>query len=90
MKTDKQKDKKKPEPLIGRLGTMGAGALSDEFLAIAHNIETALRDAGGVPGKDYKLLDLFHLAQPLVVAMLEKGRITEWDYPAEKVISDKG
>lgn len=78
------------EPLIENVGTMGAGALSDEFMAIAHNVENALRYCGGIPGKDYTLLDLFKLAQPIVVAMFEKGRITEWDYPAQHVNPDRG
>ncbi len=78
------------EPLIDNVGTMGSGALADEFMAIAHNVENALRYAGGVPGKDYTLLDLFKLAQPIVVTMFEKGRITEWDYPARNVIPAKG
>jgi hypothetical protein len=80
----------KAAPLIGHFDTMGPGALSDEFLAIAHNVEMALRNAGGIPGKDYKLLDLFQLAQPIVVALIEKGRITEWDYPADRTVPGKG
>ncbi len=87
---DRTNDEDMIEPLIDNVGMMGAGALSDEFMAIAHNVENALRYAGGVPGKDYTLLDLFKLAQPIVVALVESGRINEWDYPARKVIPSKG
>lgn len=71
------------EPLIDTVGSMGPGALADEFMAMARNVENALRASGGVPGKDYTLLDLYKLAQPLVVELMRKGRITEYDYPAD-------
>ena len=68
---------------------MGSCALTDEFLAIAHNVEAALLQAGAKPGTDYTCLDLFRLAQPVVVSMFGSGRINEWDYPASKVIGSR-
>lgn len=86
MASKKTTSQKRPQTLIGRLDTMGRGALADEYLAIASNIESALRYAGAAPGKDYTHLDLFRLALPFVVEKFKAGSITEYDYPSEKVL----
>lgn len=87
MASKKKTTQKRAESLIGRMENMASGALADEYLAIASNIETALRYAGAVPGKDYTHLDLFHLAQPFMVEKFKAGSITEYDYPSDKVLN---
>jgi hypothetical protein len=77
---------KHKESLIKRMTPMGRGALTDEYLTIASNIEEALQKAGAIAGKDYTYLDLFHLAQPFVVKMFNAGSITQYDYPSDNVI----
>ncbi len=72
--------------LIKKLNTMGAGAMSDEYLAIAYNIEQALLDAGAEPRKDYNYLDLFTLAQPMLIEFWKNDKITEYSYPALEVL----
>lgn len=86
MSNNKQSNGSPVEPFIGKKDMMGCGDLADEFLAIAHNVESALMNAGAVPGKDYTRLDLFQLAQPIVVAMVQSGRIDEHSYPSDKVL----
>ncbi len=72
--------------LIERLHSMGSGNLTDEYLAIASNVELALLYAGALPGKDYTHLDLFLLAQPFVVEKFKEGSITKYDYPSDQVL----
>ena len=87
---EKKAAAKKPTPrkpanrLIQKLGHMGAGELSDEYFALAYNVEDALLYAGAVPGKDYTYLDLFRLAGPLVLEKFKDGK-TEYTYPANRV-----
>jgi hypothetical protein len=75
------------EPLIKRLGLMGSKHLSEEFIAIAYNIEQAFIISGAKPGKDYTYKDLFQLAQPFVLHMFKKIEGFEYDYPADNVSS---
>jgi len=73
-----------PDPLIRTFDNIAPRNLSDEFLAIAHNIEMALQETGAQPEKDYTYLDLFKLAQPFVLELFkekEQGRL-EYYYPA--------
>lgn len=70
------------KPLIKELSVFARGALTDEYLAMAYNVEQSLIAAGGVPGKDYTLLDLYKLAQPLVIELFrDDSRQMEYDIP---------
>ncbi|WP_070888070.1 hypothetical protein J3Q00_11285 [Pseudomonas sp. D2-3] len=70
------------KPLIKELDVFARGALIDEYLAMAYNVEQSLIAAGGVPGKDYTLLDLYKLAQPLVIELFrDDSRQMEYDIP---------
>lgn len=70
--------------LIPHFDLMGRGELSEEFTAVAANIEKALIQCGAEPNKDYTYLDLFQLAQPFVLNMFEKGE-SAICYPADRV-----
>ena len=74
------------DPLIKSFDSMASKHLSDEFLAIAHNIESALIETGAVPGKDYSYLDLFKLTQPFVLKLFDKDANIIYDYPAKRVV----
>lgn len=70
------------KPLIQKLDEIEAGHLCDEYLAIAYTIERSLVAAGGVPGEDYTLLDLYQLAQPFVLELFrDDTKNMEYDYP---------
>lgn len=70
------------KPLIQKLSVISRGSLTDEYLAIAYNVEQSLIAAGGVPGKDYTLLDLYKLAQPLVIELFrDDSRTMEYEIP---------
>lgn len=70
------------KPLIQKLDVIARGTLSDEYLAMAYNVEQSLIAAGGVPGKDYTLLDLYKLAQPFAIELFrDDNRNMEYDYP---------
>lgn len=68
--------------LIQKLDVIDRGNLADEYLAMAYNVEQSLLLAGAVPGKDYTLLDLYKLAQPLVIELFrDDSRQMEYDIP---------
>ncbi|WP_312374434.1 hypothetical protein [Stutzerimonas nitrititolerans] len=70
------------KPLIQKLDVVARGALIDEYLAMAYNVEQSLIAAGAVPGKDYTYLDLYKLAQPLVIELFrDDSRQMEYDLP---------
>lgn len=70
------------KPLIQKLDVIARGTLSDEYLAMAYNVEQSLIAAGGVPGKDYTLLDLYKLAQPFAIELFrDDSRNMEYDIP---------
>lgn len=70
------------KPLIQKLDVIARGHLADEYLAMAYNVELSLISAGAVPGKDYSILDLYKLAQPLVVELFrDDSRQMEYDFP---------
>ena len=71
--------------LINRLSIMGEKHLSDEFIAIASNIEQAFLQVGAEAGKDYTYKDLFQLAQPFVLDMFKNVKGFEYSYPSDKV-----
>lgn len=74
-----------PNRLLGAADLMGALNLSDEFYAIAYNIETSMLNAGAVPGKDYSRLDLYKLAQPFVLELFKGNDKFSYTYPATEV-----
>lgn len=68
--------------LIQKLDVIDRGNLADEYLAMAYNVEQSLLLAGAVPGKDYTLLDLYKLAQPLVIELFrDNSRHMKYDIP---------
>ena len=68
--------------LIQKLDEVERGHLTDEYLAMAYNVEQSLIAAGAVPGKDYTLLDLYKLAQPLVIELFrDNSRPMKYDIP---------
>ncbi|KHL68895.1 hypothetical protein SF06_22310 [Pseudomonas flexibilis] len=68
--------------LIQKLDVIDRGNLADEYLAMAYNVEQSLLLAGAVPGKDYTLLDLYKLAQPLVIELFrDNSRQMKYDIP---------
>jgi hypothetical protein len=71
--------------LIPMMDTMVSGKLGDEFLAIAHTIETSLMDSGAVPGQDYNILDLYKLAQPFVLDSYKKDEL-DFFYPTSELL----
>ena len=72
--------------LVPDMPVMAKGSLSDEYIAIAFNIEQALIACGAEAGKDYQILDLFKLAQPFAVEMCKEAKINEILYPSSQVI----
>lgn len=74
-----------PQRLLGAADLMGALNLSDEFYAIAYNIETSMLHAGAVPGQDYTRLDLYKLAQPFVLELFKGNDKFSYAYPATEV-----
>ena len=84
MSNTKAQTNKDQNRLLKRFSLMGSNELSDEYFAIAYNIEDALLYSGAEPGKDYTRLDLFHLAQPFVLEKF-KGVKMEYTYPADRV-----
>ena len=64
---------------------MASCDLSDEYYAVAYNVEESLIQAGAVPGVDYNLLDIYKLSLPLVVEIM-KANGFEYTYPAVEVM----
>lgn len=77
--------KKQLKPLIQTLEHISADNLSDEFYAIAHNIEESLILAGAEPNKDYTYLDLYKLAQPFVLEKFKTNNQMDYIYPASDI-----
>lgn len=63
------------EPLIKEYATVDTRTLQDGWMEIAREIEASLMNSGAVPGKDYAYLDLYKLAQPIVLQQIENGDI---------------
>lgn len=61
------------------------GEFSDDLTAVAYSIENALLSIDAVPNKDYKLLDLFTLAQPYMEKLHPDLSVADFDYPFEDV-----
>ena len=74
-----------PKRLMETWDLMGALDLSDEFYAIAYNIETSMLNAGAKPGVDYTHLDLYKLAQPFVLELFKSNDKFSYSYPAKEV-----
>lgn len=63
------------EPLIKQYQTVDTSTLQDGWMEVAREIEASLMNSGAVPGKDYTYLDLYKLAQPIVLKQIENGDI---------------
>ena len=66
--------------LIKELDLYAPGALSDDYLAMAYNIEESLLAAGAQPGKDYSILDLYKLSQPFALQLFKQQEKEKRDY----------
>lgn len=74
--------------LIPLLDAMHTGKLVDEYLAVAYTVEQSLMEAGAVPDKDYKILDLYKLAMPIVAERYRKGKIDdELTFPTKELVT---
>jgi len=62
-------------PLITEYEHVDTRTLQDGWLEVARNIEVSMMQAGAVPGDDYTYLDLYKLAQPIVLQQLKDGAI---------------
>jgi hypothetical protein len=59
-----------PERLIKSLDEYNDETLTDHLSFLARDIEDAMLQCGGVPGKDYTFMDIFKLASQLAVTTL--------------------
>lgn len=57
--------------LITRAKESRVDTLEDLLLCVAANVEDSLVSSGAQPGKDYSRLDLFKLAQPFALHILQ-------------------
>ena len=73
----------KPRRLIPAMGC-NPKALEDAIYITAFNVEDAMRTAGAVPGEDYRLLDLFRMAVPIVSQMMRDGAVQHYRLPTDK------
>lgn len=63
------------KPLIAEYDQVDTRTLQDNWLEVAREIEASMMNAGAVPGKDYSYLDLYQLAQPIVLKQIKDGDI---------------
>ncbi|QSB02009.1 helix-turn-helix transcriptional regulator [Methylomonas sp. EFPC1] len=63
------------KPLLPFFETVDLAMVQDFWWLAARCAEESLRQSGAVPGKDYCLLDLYQLAQPLVTAKVAAGEV---------------
>ena len=63
------------KPLLPFFETVDLTMVQDFWWLAARCAEESLRQSGAVPGKDYCLLDLYQLAQPLVTAKVAAGEV---------------
>lgn len=59
-------------PLIADYQHVDTKTLEDNWLEVARTIEASMMQAGAIPGKDYSYLDLYKLAQPIVLLNINK------------------
>tara|TARA_R110002050_G_scaffold57423_3_gene128918 strand:- start:72966 stop:73175 length:210 start_codon:yes stop_codon:yes gene_type:complete len=62
-------------PLITEYQHVDTRTLQDNWLEVARTIELSMLQAGAVPGTDYSYLDLYKLAQPIVLQNIKNGDI---------------
>jgi hypothetical protein len=58
--------------LIKQYETLDPDTLQDFWLLTASKIEHSLIEAGAKAGRDYSFLDLYKLAQPVVIEQLKE------------------
>lgn len=64
------------KPLINELEHVDTTKLADNWMEVARVIEQSMIQSGAVPGVDYTYLDLYKLAQPLVVEQVKDGIVS--------------
>ena len=65
---------KAPARLLKLYAKYDSSCFGDEWLMLASELESALASGGGVPGKDYKILDLFSLTREAATANYLNGK----------------
>lgn len=61
------------KPLIPDLDNVDTRMMGDCWLEVARVIERSMMEAGAIPGTDYTYLDLYTLAQPIVIDQLRNN-----------------
>lgn len=62
----------KSNRLLKTYETAKTDSLEDLIYIAALNLEDALLTGGAVPGKDYKIIDLYKISMPMAIAMYNK------------------
>jgi len=70
-----------PEKLIPYLETVDFKCIQDYWCHIARSVEESLQLAGAVSNVDYNYVDLYTLAQPIVMRAIEAGEVKADPYP---------
>lgn len=70
--------------LLNTYEVVAQNSLEDLIYIMALNVEDALITGGAVPGKDYKILDLYQLAMPLAQDLFKTNDKVDFvtGYPA--------
>ncbi len=64
------------DTLIKEYEVIDGQHLSDHWMEVARLIEQSLIQSGAIANKDYTFLDLYKLAQPIVLENLKKGDVS--------------
>lgn len=72
---DENENTESIDPLIHWLPNIDASQLQDFWYLTATIAEKSLIQAGATPGKDYTLLNLYELAQPIVIYKLKTDNL---------------
>jgi len=72
---EQNEDTESIDPLINWLPNIDASQLQDFWYLTATIAEKSLIQAGATPGKDYTLLNLYELAQPIVIYKLKADNL---------------
>lgn len=75
----------KKKLMMNDFDVMVKGELGDSYHAIAQNIEATLISSGAQAGVDYTYMDLYKLAQPIVIEFIRKGDINSFTYPTAQL-----
>lgn len=57
--------------LIQDYDNVSMESLEDVLMVVAKTVENSIKQAGGIPGKDYTILDCYKLAQPFALEIFK-------------------